>query len=437
MVAPSIVRPPVKKKVLRWDVINVLLGLTQKRRFLEIGVQNGSCGARVQSREKWGVDPAATLGARQRYTKLHQQTSDAFFEELPAEKLFDVVLVDGLHHADQVLRDVDNALAHLAPGGFIVMHDCNPQSEIVQRVPRASGVWNGDCWKAMVELRQRADLIAFTIDTDHGVGVVRKGPNANPLCNVPRVLDYSALERDRRRLLDLVPPGVWMERVDGEPSLGRVVVLSAVFGGRDAPAPAPAHDVDEYVMFTDGRAVPGWRTVKLPTPADPRAAARRIKTLALDQVDADVVVWIDGRIAPTGIPIRPLLREKLATADISTYPHPWRRCAYSEARECAKLGRASRDALEAQTAAYRAAGFPAQNGLWNTMVLARRRTDAIVQLGRAWWAEIERHTLRDQVSLPFVLWKLGIVPTALGPDIYRRGASKYFMRGSHARMPEP
>jgi hypothetical protein len=419
----------------RWDVINELLGLTTERRYLEIGVQRGICGRKVRAPEKWGVDPDYASSATPYYTRMARLTSDAFFAQLDPQQRFDVVLVDGLHHADQVLRDVDNVLAHLAPGGFIVLHDCNPLSEIAQRVPRATGVWNGDCWKAMVALRQRGDVEAFTVDTDHGVGIVRKQANPGPLRDVPAELTYVVFEADRERLIGLVAPQSWRERLGTCSGLGRVVVVSAILGRRDDGCELPkAHDVDDYVMFSDGPPPAGWRHVATHAGADARATARRIKTLALELeqiADADVVVWIDGRIRPTGRALRPLLREALRESDIASFPHPWRNCAYAEARECARLGRAPVEALHRQTAAYEAEGFPRDAGLWNTMALARRRTPAMIEFGRAWWAEIERHTQRDQVSLPYLLWRHGITCGRLGKDIYRKQSNPYFERGQH------
>jgi hypothetical protein len=419
---------------MRWDVLNELLDGTTERRFLEIGVQHGQCGKAVRAAEKWGVDPEPLGGAERGYARFHRGSSDSFFARLGAEQFFDVVFVDGLHEAEQVYRDVENALAHLAPGGFVVMHDCNPLTEIAQRVPRASRLWNGDCWKAMVRLRQRADLDAFTINTDHGIGVVRKAPNPAPLEGVPADLGYAHLAADRERLLGLVPADRWVERLGGRFALGRVVVLTAIFGQRDNPIPAPSHDVDEYLMFTDGAGAPGWRVLPMPTGDVPRASARRVKTLALDLVeDADVVVWIDGRIHPSAIPLRPLLRRALRTTDIAGFPHPWRSCAYAEARACAELGVAPASALEAQADSYRDEGLPEGRGLWNTMVLARRRTPAMVELGRAWWDEIQRHTLRDQVSFPYLVWKHGLEVGRLGKDVYRAGANPHFGRGQHRR----
>jgi hypothetical protein len=413
--------------LMRWHVINELLARSDQKRFLEIGVQHGICGSRVVAREKWGVDPEYTARARPHYRHLSKQTSDAFFASLDPSIRFDVVMVDGLHHADQVLRDVDNALKHLADGGTIVMHDCNPLTELAQRVPRETGIWNGDCWKAMVALRARGDVTAFTINSDHGIGVVRKVPS-KPI-DVPSALTYDALERDRTRLLGLVDPAYWDRHVwPGE----RIAIVSAIFGGRDEPKPIDELDTSARVLFTDGDGAPGWTVERMTADADPRRTARSIKALALEMVDADVVVWIDGRIVLRGQPLRPLISRALATTDIAGFPHPWRDCAYEEARECGSLGLAPTAALDAQVSAYEADRFPRRAGLWNTMVLARRKTDEMVDLGRAWWSEMQRHTLRDQVSLPYLLWKRGIVCGQLGSDVYRPGSSRHFRRGWHA-----
>lgn len=420
--------------VWRWDILNQLLELTERQRYLEIGVQSGRCGARVNARDKWGVDPEPRAHVGRSYSSFFRLTSDEFFRRLGSQQRFDVVFIDGLHHADQVLRDVNNALAHLDDGGFVVLHDCNPQSEIAQRVPRASGVWNGDVWKAMVALRRRQDLDAFTVDTDEGIGIVRRATNPDPVPAVPAELTYAALEADRSRLLGLVPADRWLERMDPRLNLGRVAVVSAIFGHRDSPLALPNLDTDSAILFTDSYGAGGWETVRVDPPADPRLEARRIKTLALDLPElagADVVVWIDGRILPTGRPLRPLLRLALRSGDLAAYRHPWRACAYDEALECARLDRAPAGALHEQTAAYESEGFPRDAGLWNTMVVARRRTDPMVELGRAWWAEIQRHTQRDQVSLPYLLWRRGVECVSLGDDVYRNGSSPHFVRGQH------
>ena len=421
-------------KLMRWDVINTLLGLPGGKRYLEIGVQAGGCGANIKAQERWGVDPEPAAGADRYYHQFFRGTSDAFFNQLSPGQQFDVVFIDGLHHAEQVLRDAENALRRLAPGGAVVLHDCNPHTEIMQRVPRAQDEWTGDCWKALVALRQRSDVDAFVVNADYGIGVVRPKIGATPLRLPSQELTYEDLERDRKRLLGLVPIERWVERLGPPYALGKVVVVSAIFGHKDKPIRAPAKsDVDKFVMFTDWMSHPSWVRKHVSTNEDPRVVARKYKTLVLDHVEADVVVWLDGRVRFSGEPLRPLLTKALRETDIAGYPHPDRTSAFEEASVCSKLGLGSTDHLTRQVDDYSADGFTDDGGLWATGVLVRRNTVEMRDFGRAWWRELQKYTMRDQISFPYLLWKHGLRCAPLGLSFCKPGLSKHFELGQHRR----
>ena len=421
--------------LMRWDVINTLLGSPVGKCYLEIGVQAGGCGANIKAQERWGVDPEPVAGAERQYHRFFRGTSDAFFESLAAGQQFDVVFIDGLHHAEQVLRDAENALNRLAPGGAVVLHDCNPHSEIMQRVPRAQEEWTGDCWKALVALRQRPDVDAFVVNADYGIGVVRPKVGATPLQLSTPELTYAELERDRKRLLGLTAPERWIERLGPPYALGKVVVVSAIFGHKDRPQRAPTKsDVDKFVMFTDWMAHSSWVRKNVLTGDEPRAVARKYKTLALDYVEADVVVWIDGRVRFSGEPLRPLLTRTLRDTDIAGYPHPDRMSVFEEASVCSRLGLGSTDRLTQQVADYKAEGFEDAGGLWATGVLVRRNTEAMREFGRAWWQQLQKYTMRDQISFPYLLWKHGLRCAPLGQSFCKPGSSKHFVLGEHRRQ---
>ena len=57
-----------------------------------------------------------------RVTK-HKMASDAFFQARPPGPQFDLVYVDGSHHADDVMRDALSAFAALRPGGVLIFDD--------------------------------------------------------------------------------------------------------------------------------------------------------------------------------------------------------------------------------------------------------------------------------------------------------------------------
>ena len=188
----------------RWDVCNARLAQFDPSRFLEIGVKTGRGARKIRADLKFGVDPVPLLPTPG-YTKLYIQTSDEFFASQKGYLNLSVVLVDGLHHWDQVLRDILNSVSHLNPGGTVVVHDCNPPDEGSQVVPRQQGHWNGDCWKAIVHLRAtRPDLRVYTLDADEGLGIITWGRNER-LIPEPKELTWAGLVKNRVEWLGLVP----------------------------------------------------------------------------------------------------------------------------------------------------------------------------------------------------------------------------------------
>lgn len=159
--------------------------------YLEIGTDRDEVFSQMRGfRLKVGVDPNAG--------GTHRMTSDAYFEsirQLPeaSRAHFDLVFIDGLHEHQQVLRDLENALACLLPGGTIVLHDCMPCAESQQAVPRPVPLsfWTGDVWKAIFQLRRRPDLDIAVGRFDWGVAVLRVRPNSKPFDPPPGAWDWS------------------------------------------------------------------------------------------------------------------------------------------------------------------------------------------------------------------------------------------------------
>ena len=186
----------------RWDIINYFIKKYKFTKYLEIGLDNGQTFNTVSCNEKTSVDPA--LGQYSHANPTFKMTSDDFFKSIDGSRTWDIIFIDGLHHADQVYRDINNSLRHLSDNGVIICHDMNPVDEMVQRVPRQTKKWNGDCWKAWVRMRsQRDDLYMKVIDTDEGLGIIRKN-STNALLDIPDRLRYSFLAENRKYVLNLI-----------------------------------------------------------------------------------------------------------------------------------------------------------------------------------------------------------------------------------------
>lgn len=132
--------------MVRTELINRLAKLINASSYLEIGVSCGGNLAGIECLRKVGVDPDVNSKSA-----THHMTSDQFFSS--NQENFDLIFVDGLHHCEQVQKDIFNALSCLSPGGLIVCHDMNPLNESMQKVPMETPEWTGDCWKAWVQIR--------------------------------------------------------------------------------------------------------------------------------------------------------------------------------------------------------------------------------------------------------------------------------------------
>jgi hypothetical protein len=155
------------KDYFRWDLINYLINKYGYKDYLEIGCDKDQLFSKVNLENKTGVDPYSGGNIR--------QTSDDFF--LTNNKTFDLVFIDGLHTYEQVKKDILNSVKFLNDDGIILIHDCLPDSMAKQAVPRYKMQWNGDVWKAIVDLRQNPDLDIYTCEMDQGIGVIKKKKN--------------------------------------------------------------------------------------------------------------------------------------------------------------------------------------------------------------------------------------------------------------------
>ena len=157
--------------IFRWDLIQHIINKYNCTTYLEIGCDKDQSFSRIKINKKVGVDPISGGTIR--------DTSDNFF--IKNKDKFDIIFIDGLHHYEQVIKDVYNSLDTLNDNGHILIHDCLPRTIAHQAIPRYRGSWNGDVWKSIVELRTKSNLEVFTCEIDFGVGVIRKKNNTNPL----------------------------------------------------------------------------------------------------------------------------------------------------------------------------------------------------------------------------------------------------------------
>ncbi len=155
----------------RFDIINKIIQEKKYKNYLEIGCYKDENFEKIHIDKKIGVDPVSGGTIR--------ATSDNFFKNNMEN--FDIIFIDGLHHYEQVKKDIKNSINVLNEKGVIILHDCLPSKNRDQMIPRSHLNWNGDVWKAIVEMRTKENVDVYTCLADQGLGIILKRKNRNKL----------------------------------------------------------------------------------------------------------------------------------------------------------------------------------------------------------------------------------------------------------------
>lgn len=190
-----------------------------------------------------------------------------------------------------------------------------------------------------------------------------------------------------------------------------LVVYSAIFGGTDILKPIKKWPGVECICYTDNEkiAAQGWRIIHIAAPSQvsSRLAAKRFKILPHSYFqNIEWSLWVDGTHVPRRNPLE--LLSQYGRQDFIAFRHPERDCIFDEGARCIDLGY-PRDIIEEQLSRYREEGFPSNYGLiWGGALLRRHNNPQIKEAMDFWWAEILRGSIRDQLSLPYVIWRLNL-----------------------------
>lgn len=150
------------------QIINKLIAENGYQSYLEIGLGDGVNFSNIVCLNKYGVDPNAQFDLEK-----FKGASDEFFANKPNK--FDLIFIDGLHHANQVERDIINSWNCLNPKGMILIHDIWPKNEEMTIVPRQTKQWTGDVFRAWHGFKETYPKIKTEeIEEEWGIGIIHK-----------------------------------------------------------------------------------------------------------------------------------------------------------------------------------------------------------------------------------------------------------------------
>lgn len=176
------------KEMNKTEIIQSIIDQNQYKTYLEIGLGNMVNFEALNIEYKQGVDPEFNV------------SSDAFFED--NKQSFDLIFIDGLHHAEQVEKDIINAWNCLNSKGQILIHDIKPPTFDSQVVPRKKKIWCGDVWRVWNGLKTTKLKLGY-LEEDFGIGVIYKSKHKLTAGFVDKEMEWKEYHKKKGWLINI------------------------------------------------------------------------------------------------------------------------------------------------------------------------------------------------------------------------------------------
>lgn len=207
----------------------------------------------------------------------------------------------------------------------------------------------------------------------------------------------------------------------------KIVVYTCIIGKYDQlKEPLLAFDNVTYICFTDDQAnIDATADTKWEIRSVPENILKTYEgTLANRYVkmhphelfpEADYSIYVDGNVKIVSFP-GAYLPGTMGKAGLAIYAHGQRNCAYDEAQMCIMRKKGKKEFIERQMQRYSEEGFPENYGLYECTIIATDlKNDNSNRIFDAWWHEfVNSKSFRDQLALPYVMWKKGFQYTDIG-----------------------
>ena len=206
-------------------------------------------------------------------------------------------------------------------------------------------------------------------------------------------------------------------KATGKKINGKIVVYTSIFGGYDTILePYYVSDMCDYFIITDQKIPEGsiWKKITVENiegfeEMDDYHKSKFCKMMPhILFPEYDYSIWVDGNVQIVAdlVPLVDRMEDKTAMA---TFKNPLHNCIYTEKNFLICKNAANYEQLEAQINLYRGKGFPKQFGMREFSIIVRKHSDELCQkLMKQWWGHVNRYTMRDQISFPYILWENGM-----------------------------
>ena len=203
----------------------------------------------------------------------------------------------------------------------------------------------------------------------------------------------------------------------------KIVVYTCITGNYDEiEEPLVIENGCDYFLYTNNKELKSdiWRIKKIPDEIqkinDNAKINRYIKMHPKELFkDYDYAIYIDGNIRLIST-ISSFINKINCKTGLAIHRHSSNNCIFKEIKTCRAYGKGKYKNLKRQANRYKKEGFPINYGMLecNVLVSDLNNNKSIVILNE-WWNEyLKSESMRDQIALPYVLWKNKIQVADIG-----------------------
>lgn len=199
----------------------------------------------------------------------------------------------------------------------------------------------------------------------------------------------------------------------------RGVAYTCITNNYDLPED-PLLETADYYLFVDEkfnqilRPNSSWRIENINSfPAIKKSANAnrycKMHPYELFGKNYDYAVYTDGNIQIISDLTSLYSIAKQSPLGVAMHRHSVRNCIYQEAEACIEANRGSIENIRKQVEKYKHEGFPNDFGMLEATIIVFDLNNVCGQkLMNNWWLEYNRSgSGRDQLALPYVIWKMG------------------------------
>ena len=195
----------------------------------------------------------------------------------------------------------------------------------------------------------------------------------------------------------------------------KIAIYTCITGNYDkVEEPLIMESACDYYLFTNNSNLKSncWTIKEIPeeiSKIDDNAKINRYIKMHPKEMfpDYDYAIYIDGNIKLVSI-ISKFIEKVNDKTGLAIHRHCERKCIFDEIKACRAYGKGNYSKLKEQVIRYKNEGFPKEYGMLECNVLVSDlKNENSKNIFDNWWNEyLSSESMRDQIALPYVLWKM-------------------------------